>query len=688
MKEILKKPIKTSLGIIIIVFAFLFSVFLIISCWKNFVFKFESDLKIVSQKPTTILSSPIFEKKAKKTITLRKFNSDEEFIDYFRKGQNFLDYNLLKTRTLETPTISPLPSLSEESFQIGGGKKELPERFSETNVQVLGVDEPDILKTDGERIYFSSKVVFIPRPVILPEEDVIEKELYFPQENKEVKIIKAFPPSELSKLGKIEDSGDLFLIKDKNILVVFSERNVSGYDVSEPKNPQKKWKIELEENVSIVSSRLYNNKIYLITKNYIDPQTPCPIKPIILEEKPIEISCSEVYYPEKFFPTDITFLVTVIDPVSGEIEKKISFLGSSKESVVYMSENNLYITYTFYESFTNFIYQFLKTKCQDIIPNWLTEKLEKLEGYDISQQAKLLEIEQIFEKYLSSLNGDERLRIENELTNRMSDYYKEKMRDFEKSGIIKISLENFEIVSSVQISGRLLNQFALDEYRENLRVAVTVGERWFGFFRWGGQRFSANDIYILDKNLNLLGSIKDLGLTERIYSARFVEDKGYLVTFRQIDPFYVLDLSNPQKPELKGELKIPGYSSYLHPISEDKILGIGMENFQVKVSLFDVLDPSQPKEIDKYILKEGWSAILETHHAFLLDKKHQIFFLPAGSNGYIFSYKDDELKLVRAVSEIYPERAVYIGDYLYIIAKNKIIVLNEINWEKVKELKI
>jgi len=197
---------------------------------------------------------------------------------------------------------------------------------------------------------------------------------------------------------------------------------------------------------------------------------------------------------------------------------------------------------------------------------------------------------------------------------------------------------------------------------------------------------SVNDVYVLDKDLKIAGQVQDLGLTERIYSVRFVEDKGYLVTFRQTDPFYVLDLSDPQKPELKGELKIPGYSSYLHPITKDKILGIGKEGSNVKISLFDVKKPESPSEVAKYNLDEYWSDILNTHHAFLLDSKHQIFFLPGSRGGYVFSYKDDKLEMVKAVSGISAKRAIYINDYLYIIGENKISVLNEINWEKVKEL--
>ena len=244
---------------------------------------------------------------------------------------------------------------------------------------------------------------------------------------------------------------------------------------------------------------------------------------------------------------------------------------------------------------------------------------------------------------------------------------------------------SLEIKALGNIPGQPLNQFSLDEYKDNLRVATTVGERmWIGF--WGGTQESANDVYVLDKDLKTIGSLQDLGLEERIYSARFIEDKGYLVTFRQTDPFFVLDLATPKSPGLEGQLKIPGYSSYLHPITKDKILGIGKEGDQIKISLFDVTDPKKPQEKAKYTLNEYWSDILNTHHAFLLDSKHTIFFLPGERGGYIFSYQNDKLELKKAVSDISASRALYINDYLYLLGDNKLKVLNEINWEKIKEL--
>jgi uncharacterized secreted protein with C-terminal beta-propeller domain len=104
--------------------------------------------------------------------------------------------------------------------------------------------------------------------------------------------------------------------------------------------------------------------------------------------------------------------------------------------------------------------------------------------------------------------------------------------------------------------------------------------------------------------------------------------------------------------------------------------------------LFDVKDPANPKEIAKYTLDEYWSEILNTHHAFLQDAKNQVFFMPGSKGGYVFSYKDDQLSLAKAVSGAQAKRALYINDYLYIIGDNQITVLNENDWEKVNELEL
>jgi uncharacterized secreted protein with C-terminal beta-propeller domain len=601
---------------------------------------------------------------------IKAFLSEEDFKSYLEKGKLAYYYQPTYFWGLVREAI-PAPLVAE------GVPKAAPERVSETNVQVPGIDEPDIVKTDGKEIYFSKQGYYIQR--------WFWEEIIPPRITGETKIIRAFPPEELKIDGKIEKSGDLIL--KGNILVIFSGDKIYGYDVSKPDSPEKKWEIEIKENGLLVGARLFKDKIYFVTKNRINEYHPCPIKPLEIEGKPLTIECPKIYHPIVEIPIDVTYNALILDPASGKIEKEISFVGSSDGSIIYMSENGLYITNYYFGDIIKFYYDFLNEKCKDLFPDWVIEKVGKLKDYDISLGSKLNEFNLILEKYKSSLEEDERRRVENEFQNRISDYAKEKKRDLEKTGILKIDLESFEIKAHGEIPGRILNQFSLDEYKSYLRIATTVGENSWIFGRWIG-RESANDVYVLDKNLKIVGSVKDLGLTERIYSARFIEDKGYLVTFRQTDPFYVLDLSKPEKPELKGQLKIPGYSSYLHPIEKNKILGIGKEGWQVKISLFDVSDPENPKELDKYILDESWSDILNTHHAFLLDPKHQIFFLPGSRGGYVFSYKEDKLELKKVVSDIAAKRAIYINNYLYIIGENKVVVLNELNWEKINESEV
>ena len=115
-------------------------------------------------------------------------------------------------------------------------------------------------------------------------------------------------------------------------------------------------------------------------------------------------------------------------------------------------------------------------------------------------------------------------------------------------------------------------------------------------------------------------------------------------------------------------------------------MGVGKEGSRVKVSLFDVSDAANPKEASKFVLEEYWSDILNTHHAFLLDPRHKVFFMPGGNGGYVFSYDSDKLSIKKAVSGISAKRAVFIDDYMYIAGDNKIIVLDENSWERIGQL--
>lgn len=672
--QIFQKQINKKIEIIIILITFLIAFLFIIFSIKNLKDSF-SNLEL----------KPFHKNFFSTTKQIKKFSSEEDFKAYLQVSRSEETYNNFSNRgglvmpaRMETEKTMSSPSMMQE-----GSTAAIPKRVSKTNVQVLEIDEPDIVKTNGREIYFSPESSWGVVPFFNNRDELARS---MPKIQL-TKVINAFPPANLSFIASdsIIEGGTLLL--NKNMLVVFSNQMIFGYDILNPKSPEKKWEIKQEDNVSIVDSRLYKDKIYLVTKTQIDKSRPCAIKLLTAEKMPLEIKCLDIYHPVLPVPVDTTFVAMAIDPNSGKIEKNVSFVGSADDSIIYMSENGIYITYSYNESEIQFFSAFLKEN-QDIFPGWLIEKLKKLENYDIGQQSKIVEFQSLLEKYQKSLNNDERMKIENELSNRMVNYYKNHQRELEKTGIVKIDLEKFDINAIGNVPGHPLNQFALDEYKNNLRIAVTIGERnrQSGFIPGGGGQETVNDVYVLSEDLKIIGAVKDLGITERIYSARFIEDRGYLVTFRQTDPFYVLDLSSPEKPELKGELKIPGYSSYLHPISSDIILGIGKENQQVKLSLFDVALPENPKEIDKYILDEYWSEALDNHRAFLLDKKYNIFFLPGSKGGYIFSYENNKFKLVKAISQALVKRALFINDYLYIIGDDKIIVLNEIDWEKVNEL--
>jgi len=390
----------------------------------------------------------------------------------------------------------------------------------------------------------------------------------------------------------------------------------------------------------------------------------------------------EVYRPGAVVPADATFTAMVIDPGTGAVNRRVSFVGSSQSGVVFLSTQSLYVAYGFSGDPVEFFSDFFNQDGRDLVPDRIRDRLKTLQSYDLSAASKTSELFVILEQYQRSLGEDESLKLENEMNNRLKSFSAKHQRRFERTGIVKIDLGNFRIQATGEVPGRPLNQFSLDEYQDTLRIATTSSGGTFFF----DSSESINDVYTLDKNLRLLGSVLDLGKGERIYSVRFIGDRGYVVTFRQVDPFYVLDLHNPKSPQRTGELKIPGYSSYLHPLDDDHILGVGRDGANVKLSIFDVRDPTQPTEAAQYQLADSWSVIEQTHHAFLHDQKFKAFFLPASRGGYVFTYTDNSLTLSKAVPASRAKRAVYINDYLFIITETNVVVLREGSWEIQKEL--
>jgi hypothetical protein len=186
------------------------------------------------------------------------------------------------------------------------------------------------------------------------------------------------------------------------------------------------------------------------------------------------------------------------------------------------------------------------------------------------------------------------------------------------------------------VEGHLLNQFSMDEYNGYFRVATTIGEPW-------NTETSESQVVVLEqqgRRLTEVGKVANLGRGERIFSVRFAGDIGYVVTFRQVDPLYVIDLADPTAPSVAGELKIPGFSTYLHPIGDGLLIGVGQDADDTgrtrgtKVSLFDVGNPADPRELDVIVFEDAHSEAEWDHRAFLYWAPEEMVAIPLTKYDY------------------------------------------------------
>lgn len=272
------------------------------------------------------------------------------------------------------------------------------------------------------------------------------------------------------------------------------------------------------------------------------------------------------------------------------------------------------------------------------------------------------------------------------------------------TGIYKFNLEEGRCKFNQQgeVPGSVLNQFSMSEDGEYFRIATTDSKSW-------SNKDNTNNLYVLDSNLEVVGKVEGLAKGERIYSVRFMGDRAYMVTFVQTDPLFVIDLSNPENPTVLGELKIPGYSKYLHPYDNTHIIGFG-ENTELvnygygdrvitngmKMALFDVTDPNNPQELYSVNLGEKGtsSELLYNHKALLFSKEKDIIAFPItktednykvnfigaivyGLNlekGFTLkgeiSHNENSYDLYEAGNEI--QRIIYVGETLFTLSENGI----------------
>ena len=311
----------------------------------------------------------------------------------------------------------------------------------------------------------------------------------------------------------------------------------------------------------------------------------------------------------------------------GQVSSKAVLVGNL--SVVYMSPTSLYLADTGQLS--------LPDVASRLLPNLVGPHLtpddqaliRRIEAVDDDLFSPLEKRDKITNVYCDRLEAMDEQR-EAELRRRAQVGVSEvlaKTGAVSSTAIHRFDISDLEIALGPTgvVAGQPLNQFAFDEHRGVLRVATT--------------RADDNAVYALDSELEVVGELGELGINERIYAARYLGDRLYLVTFRQIDPFYVIDLSDPTKPKKLGELKIPGVSKYLHPWDANLVLGIGTSQGArrgVKISLFDVTQVSAPRVHAELISEELTVSIPSAygHRALIVDQRRQLLVVPVTSRDH------------------------------------------------------
>lgn len=552
------------------------------------------------------------------------------------KVQNFENlYAMLEKRVEKEENFIIEESVSADSVVTNSatGSKE---EFSKTNVQVEGVDEADIVKTDGNFIYYltnSELTITDVNNVKLASKVEFDNKEFSPQEIflKDNKIVVIGITNRKVEKKNIANTEEYYPTNE-------TYTTAKIYNIEDRTNPKLERTIELEGYY--LSSRMIGDNVYLISNKNIYAYLCNYYKATQLDEeefkpkyvdtatgesiKSINFDC--IYYIPEFEDTNYlniaAFNITNNEPASIN-----SYLGAGNQ--MYASSTNLYITKTKY-------------------------------------------------------NYDDETDINTEI-------YKFNLKDatctFSKTG---------------EVPGSVLNQFSMDENNGYFRIATTDSTSW-------DSESNTNNLYVLNENLEIVGKVEGLAPGERIYSVRFMGNRAYMVTFVQTDPLFVIDLSDPTNPTVLGELKIPGYSTYLHPYDENHLIGFG-ENTKVvnygygdqvvtdgmKMALFDVTDPNNPTEMYSVNIggKGTYSELLYNHKALLFSKEKNIIAFPISTTGEDyevtfqgaivyglslengFEEKGRITNIENDINKYYPrnsiQRIIYINDTLYTLSRNLI----------------
>jgi len=538
---------------------------------------------------------------------------------------------------------------SEEGAEKGTGSedKDTPEDYSETNVQVEGVDEADKVKTDGKHIY------------VLSENDLV--------------VLKSWPAAETQELGRIRLDGypnSFFLKGDKAIVLAYAELH------------------EVVDDVPVIDYKDDGTSIP-------GAEDPGASDGGAAPKEPSDAGDDRAYYYYDYRPVTVVTVIDLSDKTNLKVEKTYIFDGSEMDSrriddKVYLALNryiNMYLSYwpedligPYYNrdnwptsdvinaAFDQLIErntELIKAKTlADWLPmGWVAQGGEKASFNDgqslgscedlyapsvFSGQGLLslatLDVE-TGKVAASTIQGEwgnvyashEAVYVAS--TNWGFYWWWDGQEDFpaiqthiHKFAFNKSGFANY--AASGKVLGYAINQFAFDEYEGKLRVATTDDKGW-----WNSDKSESRVTVLEDKGGELveIGVVAGLGLGERIHGVRFIGDQGYVVTYKQIDPLYVIDLKDPTNPTVAGELKIPGFSSYIHPLEDGFLLTAGRDGDEegnvggVKIEIFDVTDPANPKSVTKAVVGDGWntwSEALFNHKAFNFFRARNLLAIP------------------------------------------------------------
>ena len=526
---------------------------------------------------------------------------------------------------------------------------------SKTNTQVNNVDEADIVKVDGNYIYYVSNKKLVIIDAHTPEASEKISEINYKDTNFNPKEVYVKGQKIIVIGNEYDNSCKTEVISTEDVTATDIERvqeskPKSGmiiYDISNIKEPKEIRRVMIEGNY--ISSRMIEDNIYYVANKYIATSNIQKNKMEDLDEdkyKPVyqdtavsqEEKCINYdliyYFPET---QDSSYLMLAGLNINNNEEAEIrTFLGAGQ--YIYSSEKNMYIA---------------------------TNKTTYGKGYEV-------------------LGGTTHL--------------------------LKIELNNgkFNFKAECNIDGQVNNQFSMDENKDTFRIATTTGNIWV-------DETTANNLYILNDKLEEIGRVENFGKEEKIYSVRYVENKAYVVTFKQTDPLFVIDLSESTKPQILGELKIPGYSTYLHPYDDTHLIGFGYDTKEngtrvitngLKMSMFDISDFNNPQELFKISIgdsKYTYSELLYNHKALLFSKEKNIIAFPLYSssgrktNSRAAIYNIDlekgfslkgEISNVTNKYEENVKRIVFVNDTFYTFSDSLVKVANMDTLEVVKEFTI